>query len=222
MFEIHTSLGCVATEVNDPHTCYIHYKHLQEMTEKRYPDPQGEEEYDALMVANNEMGIAEMMVGNTSAARVLFETALDQASRFRDSSDTAKSIYLLASANLGLAQWTVEAYEEASHTLEQAWEYHDELTLIGEDTGFGWVEQVCLIADANLSRPGRIAHAIGNVKDSQNRRDPDYEQKDVLEWYKKAYEHYERTIGKYHHRSADVCHKLAQQYIELGDFVQAQ
>ena len=136
MFEIHTSLGCVATEVNDPETCYEHYKSLLEMTEEKYPDPQSEADYDALMVANNEMGIAEMMIGRTPKARKLFETALDQGSRFRDSSETAKSIYLLASANLGLAQWTDGQYEEASNTLLQAWNYHEELTQAGEDTGF--------------------------------------------------------------------------------------
>ena len=137
MFEIHTSLGCVATEINEPATCHKHYKRLLHMTEKKYPKPQSEEEYDALMVANNEMGIAEMMIGKTHEAWTLFETARDQACRFRDLSAIAKSIYLLASANLGLAQWTEGDHEKASETLLHAWEYHKELADAGEDTGFG-------------------------------------------------------------------------------------
>jgi tetratricopeptide (TPR) repeat protein len=174
------------------------------------------------MVANNEMGIAEMMMGQTYKAKELFEIALDQASRFRDASETAKSIYLLASANLGLAQWTDGQYEEASHTLLQAWNYHEELTRAGENTSFAQVAPTYPIDYANLSRPGRIAHAIGNVKDSQNCEDKSDNGKEALGWYKQAYEHYEKTIGKYHHRSADVCHKLAMKYIELGDFGQAR
>ena len=81
---------------------------------------------------------------------------------------------------------------------------------------------VYLINYANSSRPGRIAHALGNVRDSQNGEDAGKDEKKALEWYKRAYEHYEKTIGKYHHRSADVCHKLAAKYIELGDFNKAR
>jgi len=71
-----------------------------------------------------------------------------------------------------------------------------------------------------LSRPDRIAHAFGRVKESQNRTDAGSEEREALEWYKRAYRHYEKTIGKYHHRTADVYHKPAQ-YIDLTDFDQA-
>jgi uroporphyrinogen-III decarboxylase len=136
MFEIHTSLGCVATEINEPAICHKHYKRLQEMTKRKYSNPQSEEDCDALMVSDNEMGIAEMMMGKTLEAWTLFEKAQNQASRFRDSSETAKSIYFLASANLGLAQWINGDNEKASYTLMQAWKYHEDLISDGKDTGF--------------------------------------------------------------------------------------
>jgi len=75
---------------------------------------------------------------------------------------------------------------------------------------------------ANFNRPGRIAHALGNVKKSQHDADASCKKGEALDWYERAYRHYGKTIGKYHHRSADVCHKLAEQYIELGEFDQAQ
>lgn len=136
MREIHTNLGCVATEINDPDTCYEHNKLLRELTREKYPNPKTQEDLEALMVSDNEMGVAEMMVGNTDEASDLFKTALRQARRLRDDSETARSIYLLASANLGLAQWFERDYGQASSTLQQAWEYHKELTDAPEDTAF--------------------------------------------------------------------------------------
>ncbi|KAI4935511.1 uncharacterized protein J4E92_002802 [Alternaria infectoria] len=206
MREIHTSLGCVATEINDPDTCYERNKILREMTRAEYPNPKTQTDFEALMVSDNEMGVAEMMMGNTDEASNLFKTALREAHRLRDDSETAKSIYLLASANLGLAQWFKGKYEKASSTLQQAWQYHEKLTDAHEDTGFA---------------PGRIAHALGNVTNSLHHADAGCGKGEALEWYERAYRHYGKTIGKYHHRSADVCHKLAEQYIELGNFDQA-
>ena len=136
MREIHTSLGCVATEINDPDTCYKHNKLLRELTREKYPNPKTHEDLEALMVSDNEMGVAEMMVGNTDEASDLFKKALRQAQHLRDDSETARSIYLLASANLGLAQWFKGKYEKASSTLQQAWEYHEGLTDAPEDTAF--------------------------------------------------------------------------------------
>lgn len=52
-------------------------------------------------------------------------------------------------------------------------------------------------------------HALGNVRASQNRLD------DAFELHQNALLQYKSTIGNNHHRTADLCHKVAQHYIRL-------
>ncbi|KAH7092428.1 hypothetical protein FB567DRAFT_588706 [Paraphoma chrysanthemicola] len=203
LLEIHTCLGCIATEINDPKTCFEHYTMLLEMTTKKHTHPQTTEDFDALMVAHNEMGIAHLMMGHIQDSYELFDEARRMAHIHRHTSETAKSIFLLSCANLGLAQWLDDQLDAALDTLTQAWEYHKTLVEAGEVSSFA---------------PGRLAHAIGNVKDSQDLQNPDNADGSALEWYKTAYDHYHHTIGLYHHRTADVSHKLASQYIKSRDY----
>jgi tetratricopeptide (TPR) repeat protein len=136
LLEIHTSLGCIATEINDPKTCFQHYAQLLKKTQKMYASPQTTEEFDALMVAHNEMGIAHMMVGHIDDSYDLFEEARRMAHIQLRTSETAQSIYLLSSANLGLAQWLDGQLEAAMDTLSQAWDYHLTLVDAGETSSF--------------------------------------------------------------------------------------
>ncbi|KAF2737092.1 hypothetical protein EJ04DRAFT_561953 [Polyplosphaeria fusca] len=183
LLEIHTSLGCIATEINDPNTCFKHYELLLKMTKEKFVQPKKTEEFDALMVANNEMGIAHMMVGHVYDAYELFEDARHMAQIH--SMDRYGS-----------------QYEAAMDTLTQAWGHHFTLLTAGGVPSFA---------------PGRIAHAIGNVKDSQGDAEEDKVKDEALDWFQQAYNHYRNTIGLYHHRTADVFHKLAMQYVRVKD-----
>ena len=69
---------------------------------------------------------------------------------------------------------------------------------------------------ANLIRPGRLMHAIGNVKVSQGKLE------EGLWWHNEALQHYLNTIGKGHHRTADLYHKLADDYIRLEKYTEAR
>lgn len=55
-------------------------------------------------------------------------------------------------------------------------------------------------------------YALGNVRASQGR----YEES--LKWHLMAYEHFGRTSGANHHRTADVGWRLAEHYLRLGRF----
>lgn len=59
-------------------------------------------------------------------------------------------------------------------------------------------------------------YAIGNVKASQGHHG------EALIWHNKALNHYNKTIGMGHHRTADVFHKLAEDYIQLQRYPEAQ
>lgn len=69
---------------------------------------------------------------------------------------------------------------------------------------------------AKITRAARIAHALGNVKESLG--DPDA----ALDWYERAYTLYQEALGVHHHRTADVCHKIAAQYVGRRYFSKAQ
>lgn len=54
------------------------------------------------------------------------------------------------------------------------------------------------------SRTGRVQHGLGNVRFDQGRIQ---ESEDL---HRKALAHYQRTIGNNHHKTADLCHRVAQ------------
>lgn len=58
-------------------------------------------------------------------------------------------------------------------------------------------------------------HALGNVRYSQGRID------ESAEFHNKALQQYQSTIRNHHHRTADVCHKVAQHCIRNGRLSEA-
>ena len=64
--------------------------------------------------------------------------------------------------------------------------------------------------------PGRLMHAIGNVRVSLG----DLEK--GLDWHRAAWRLYVDTIGEGHHRTADVCHRLAHDYMKQEDYPEAR
>jgi hypothetical protein len=63
---------------------------------------------------------------------------------------------------------------------------------------------------------GRLLHAMGNVKFSLGRLD------ESEHYHRKALAHYQSTIGNDHHRTADVCHRVAQHCSRRGELKQAR
>ena len=57
---------------------------------------------------------------------------------------------------------------------------------------------------------------MGNVKFSQGLLD------ESEHYHRKALAHYQSTIGNDHHRTADVCHRVAQHCIRRGEIKQAR
>lgn len=55
-----------------------------------------------------------------------------------------------------------------------------------------------------LRRTGRLLHGLGNVKFSQGFME------ESEEYHRRALMQYQSTIGNNHHRTADVCHRVAQ------------
>jgi tetratricopeptide (TPR) repeat protein len=65
-------------------------------------------------------------------------------------------------------------------------------------------------------RTGRILQALGNVYESQGKLDESFG------FHKRALEQFRSTVGHSHHRTADVCHKLAGHYIRIREYETAR
>ena len=59
-------------------------------------------------------------------------------------------------------------------------------------------------------------HAIGNVKVSIG------ELEKGLEWHEAAWKLYVDTIGEGHHRTADICHRLADDHMRQENYIEAR
>lgn len=176
----------------------------------RIPEPRTVEDFDELAIAHNETGVGLMLKGNIDKARKLLEKGKRYSERHRKESDTATSVYMLASANLGLAHWLKGNYEDSLNILMQAFQVYGNTVDRSEKKSFV---------------PGRLMHEIGNVKASQALIKDEADFTKGFYWYQRAFRHYSETLGETHHRTADVCHRLAayylhdQQYDQAEDFV---
>lgn len=65
-------------------------------------------------------------------------------------------------------------------------------------------------------RTGKILHALGNLYTSQGRMEESFD------FHKRAYAQYTITLGNAHPRTADVCCRLTEHYIRLGDLNEAE
>jgi len=88
---------------------------------------------------------------------------------------------------------------------------------------------VSIVTNVNYSDPktrtGRVLQALGNVRSSKAaeaaKRGDDqtvqrlYDEPFVIHTNCRA--QYESTLGKFNHRTADACHKLAEHHIRKGE-----
>jgi hypothetical protein len=64
-------------------------------------------------------------------------------------------------------------------------------------------------------RPGRILHAIGNLRKAQGRFE------EAFDFHQRSRASFAGTVGKNHHRYADLCSILSEDYIGKGQHEEA-
>ncbi|KAF7509241.1 hypothetical protein GJ744_008301 [Endocarpon pusillum] len=110
------------------------------------------------------------------------------------------SFSALAYANLGLLYTFQEKYEAAEEVLGWALSKQEEM--------FGKMDKVSF-------RTGRVLYAFGNLRAAQGRLPESHE------YHQMALEQFRSTIGDHHHRTADVCHKVAEHLIRIEHYKDA-
>ncbi|KAJ3541339.1 hypothetical protein NM208_g4656 [Fusarium decemcellulare] len=182
--DIRYTLGAVANETNDAATCMEHTKKFLDI---RLEIAQQTGRIDERLArGHNQMGISWMMTGDYRKGEESFFTS---ARLYEQLPDYTKDMRSLALVNLGLAYWLQGKLREADEVLV--------LGLTDREKLFG-------VLDSRNFRTGRFLHALGNVRFSQGKIE------ESEDFHRKALKQYQSTIRNHHHRTADVCHKLAQ------------
>ncbi|KAL1302195.1 hypothetical protein AAFC00_002624 [Neodothiora populina] len=144
-----------------------------------------------LAISWNELGNAYMLNSAWEKGRVCFEKSIAQMNLLDDFSPLQLSLPLV---NLALAYWVVGKYEDASEILTKA--LADREAVFGEDDGNSFIT-------------GRILHASGNVKYSKGLHEESFT------YHRRALLQYKSTLGNNHHRTADLCVKVAGHHLRL-------
>ncbi|KAF2160591.1 hypothetical protein M409DRAFT_28977 [Zasmidium cellare ATCC 36951] len=102
--------------------------------------------------------------------------------------------------NLGVVKWLIGDYESAWTILTAGQQAREE--------AFGFM-------DPDSFRTGRFFHALGNVcYDQGNMSKSEF-------WHTQALDQYKQSLGPRHHRTADVCHRVADHYLRKGEIDKA-
>ncbi|KAL9078237.1 MAG: hypothetical protein Q9157_002855 [Trypethelium eluteriae] len=196
MADIHYGLAAVANETNDAPACLHHTKSLLDMRLKSF-EASGRNDI-RLAIAYNEMAIAWVMNGQYQNAIQAFESSIKVYGAMED--------YWLAidtnpRTNLGFTYWVLGQNSKAHEVLENL--------LRDRELKFGK-------GDTESYRSGRVYHGLGNIRYDQGR----FEESE--QWHEKALLHYQVTLGNNHHKTADLCHRVAQHCIRRGELKAAR
>ncbi|KAI9775352.1 MAG: hypothetical protein M1839_001268 [Geoglossum umbratile] len=196
--DVFYSRGADASEVNEPVRCMEYTSRFWKLRLKHAEtSPKGRKDI-RLGMSYNQMGVAYMMARDYESAVGVLEQAFEVYASVENSTPIMAT---LPAANMGLACWFLGRYDEAYKAL---------INILRER------ERVFGVNDSESFKTGRVLHALGNVRASQGRL------KDSFDYHQRALLQYRSTIGDNHHRTADVCYKVAGHYMRFGKLEDAK
>ncbi|KAI9154910.1 Regulatory protein AfsR [Paramyrothecium foliicola] len=198
--DIYYTLGAIANEINDGPGCLANNLILLQMR-KQSSEDNGKPDV-RLAAAHSQIGIAYMMMGKLALATEYFKQSLEI---FKGLEDFHVDMLGFPAANLGLSYWLQGQLGDAEEVFATTLKEREAVT-------------------------GRILHGYGNVKASQ--AEVTKRKGDVVEYQRLMKESFalhqasltqlESTLGEYHHRVADLCHKIAGHYMAANQHDLAQ
>jgi tetratricopeptide (TPR) repeat protein len=182
-----------------------------------------------LAAAHSQIGIAYMMGGKLALATEYFKQSVKI---FKSLEDFQADMLGFSSANLGLAYWIQGQLDEAEEVFATALKEREEAFGRLDTMSYKYDAAADLSGEIKLTsfRTGRILHGYGNVKASKaeaaktNGDTDEYERlmKETRSLHEAALVQLESTLGQYHHRVADLCHKMAGHYMADDNHESAQ
>ncbi|KAI9930214.1 hypothetical protein MW887_012026 [Aspergillus wentii] len=192
--ETYRNLGCHAAEINQfamAKSCFETYNTM--MIDKFHDTPPGDD--PRLMVSYVELATAHIMIEDWPNAVRCNLKALEAAEKLTDPFK-AKQGRTLPLTNLACTYMLSERIEDAGDLLYTALREREEL--------FGSNDRQSMLT-------GRVLHGLGNWE--QLKGNPDKS----LEFHARALLHFKETVGNHHHRTADMCFKVAEHYARLEE-----
>ena len=142
---------------------------------------------------------------NAHMDKKMFVDAIDLYERslavFKSLDDFTETMTTICVANLATAYWLQRRFDDAATIVMR--------NLRAREAAFG-------PNDSESFRTGRLLHVMGNVRASQGQLGESFE------FHHRALVQYRSSIGNNHHRTADLCCKVAEGYIRLGQSNAAQ
>ncbi|KAF2007619.1 hypothetical protein P154DRAFT_569485 [Amniculicola lignicola CBS 123094] len=151
-----------------------------------------------LAQAYNQAANANLDQKRFKRALEYYDKALEVFQSLPDYCETMTSICV---ANLGTAYWLLGRLGDAHRLVIR--------NLRAREAKFG-------VDDTESFRTGRLLHVLGNVTASQGQLSESFR------YHTRALAQYRATVGNKHHRTADLCFKVAQHELRFGHFSQAR
>ncbi|KAH1845095.1 hypothetical protein KXX43_006719 [Aspergillus fumigatus] len=194
--DIHYGLAAAANETNDGAACLSHTEQLLKL---RLETSSSTGKNDIrLAIAHNEYGIALVMNNEYEKSIAAFKTSIDV---YRGLLDYWPSMDTNPRTNMSFTFWVMG-------DLDQAWQTLRDL-LSDRETKFG-------VNDRESYRTGRVYHGLGNICYDRGQ----FEESE--DWHQRALSQYQSTLGNSHHKTADLCYRVAQHCLRRGEMEHAR
>lgn len=223
--DIYYTLGAISNEINDGPNC-LHFNLIFFEMRKEYAKKAGKPDV-RLAAAHSQIGIAYMMTGRIALATEYFKQSV---SLFRSLEDFHIDMLGFPMANLGLAYWIQGQLEAAEEIFTEALADRERAFGKMDTVSYKYVTASSRGTVSDIYRTGRVLHGAGNVKASQAEaartvgdiKTYDKLMEESLQLHEASLKQLESTLGAYHHRVADLCHKIAGHHILHGRHDEAQ
>lgn len=182
--DIHYGLAAAANETNDAKSCLYHTQKLLELRLEAFATTSNGD--IRLAIAHNEIAIAWVMNHEYHKAIEQFEASI---SVYQGLEDYWPGMDTNPRTNMGFTYWVMGDLGKAEHILSEL--------LKDREAKFG-------IDDKESYRTGRVYHGLGNIAFDQCRFE------DSEKWHQRALFQYQETLGNNHHKTADLCHRVAK------------
>ncbi|KAI0436327.1 hypothetical protein F4803DRAFT_542680 [Xylaria telfairii] len=189
--DVHYGLAAAANETNNAKECLHHTERLLKLRLEAHSVSQKND--IRLAIAHNEIGIAWIMNHNYEEGLAEFHKSIlvyQQLEDYWPSMDTNPR------TNMGFTYWVMGHLDQAEKTLLEL--LHD------REKRFG-------VNDMESYRTGRVYHGLGNICFDQGH----FEESET--WHQRALSQYQSTLGNNHHKTADLCHRVAKHCLRRGE-----
>ncbi|KAK0615120.1 hypothetical protein B0T17DRAFT_541102 [Bombardia bombarda] len=195
LFNVHYTRAAAANETNDIKGCLHHTEGMIKVCSDVGNAAQSHHEFPEIYpaLAHNERGIALVMNAQYDDGVKMFEASIGL---YNGLPDYWAGMDTNPRTNLGFTLWVTGKPIKAEVCLTSL--LKDRVAKFGSD-------------DRESYRTGRVYHGLGNVY---------YGAIDEVSesWHKKALAQYRDTIGSDHHKTADLCHRVAQHHLRRREF----